>query len=56
VDKKPHKVEEPQAHYAASKPAKIAPAVKKAPATTEFDRIANKLLSERKELLHKLAQ
>jgi hypothetical protein len=56
VDKKPHKVEEPQASYTAKKPAKAAPALKKAPTTAEFDRIANKLLRERRELLHKLAQ
>lgn len=56
MDKKPHKVEEPQATYTAKKPAQDAPASKKAPANTEFDRIATKLLRERKELLHKLAQ
>jgi len=56
VDKKPHKVEEPQGHYAAQKPAKTATVPKQSPTTAEFDRIASKLLRERKELLHKLAQ
>ena len=56
MDKKPHKVEEPQAPYAAQKPAKDASALKQAPATAEFDRITNKLLRERRELLHKLAK
>jgi hypothetical protein len=56
VDKKPHKVEEPQAAYSAKKPAHTGPAPEKAPSAAEFDRIATKLLRERKELLHKLAQ
>lgn len=55
MDKKPHKLEETQASYGLKQPAKIAPAPKKAP-TAEFERIATKLLRERKELLHKLAQ
>ena len=56
VDKKPHKVEEPQAAYTPKQSAKAVPALKKGPTTAEFDRIASKLLRERKELLHKLAQ
>ena len=55
---KPRKVEEPQAPYAAKRPAK---AVVRAPQKAvhdgaEFKRVTDKLFRERKELLHKLAQ
>lgn len=57
VSKKPSKVGEPQASYAAKKPAKAAPATKRAVASdADFKRITDKLFTERKELLHKLAQ
>ena len=56
VDKKPHKVEEPQAIYAAKKSEKASIPAKKSPDQEEFDRVAAKLFTERKELLHKLAQ
>ncbi len=56
MNKKPSKVAEPQAPYAAKKPAKKAAASKKSVPETEFQRIAGKLFKERKELLHKLAQ
>jgi len=56
VSKKPPKVDEPQAPYAAKKPAKRAAPKKADPGEAEFKRIANKLFTERKELLHKLAQ
>ncbi len=58
VSKKPHKVGEPKAAYAAKKPAKAATPASDAAGgeQAEFKRIADKLLTERKELLHKLAQ
>jgi len=57
VDKKPNTIEEPRAAYAASKRTKKpASAPSKASTTAEFDRIAGKLFSERKQLLHRLAQ
>jgi hypothetical protein len=58
VSKKPHKVAEPQAPYPAKKPAKVAVPVagKAGDKSAEFQRIAGKIFSERKELLRKLAQ
>ena len=57
MSKKPHKVGEPKAAYAAKKPAKAARVPKPvATGDTEFRRITDKLFTERKELLHKLAQ
>ena len=58
VSKKPQKVEETAAPYAAKKATQpAAPATKKAEAEDrEFHRITGKLFKERKELLHKLAQ
>ena len=48
---KPRKVGEAKAVYAGKKPA-----AKSAGGRTEFQRISEKLLRERKDLLHKLAQ
>jgi hypothetical protein len=57
VNKKPRKVDELKAAYPGKKPAKAVPAPKNgAGGDAEFKRIAGKLLTERKELLHKLAQ
>ena len=56
VSKKAPKVSEPKALYAAKKTAKKTAAANKPTGETEFQRIAGKLLKERKELLHKLAQ
>jgi hypothetical protein len=57
VKKKPAKIEEPKAAYAAKKPAKAAALPKKTDlGEAEFKRITSKLFTERKELLHKLAQ
>ncbi|MDQ5980788.1 MAG: hypothetical protein QG602_3766 [Verrucomicrobiota bacterium] len=56
---KPRKVEEPQATYAAKKPAKAASSTKPGPASTSdeaFKRVTDKIFTERKELLRKLAQ
>jgi hypothetical protein len=62
VKPKPDKVEEPTAPYAAKKavaqPAGVnlsAPAAKPAD-DAAFERVADKIFAERKELLHKLAQ
>jgi len=56
VSKKPHKVGEPKATYAAKKPAKAALPKKSGTDNPEFKRIAGKLFTERKKLLHQLAQ
>ena len=60
VSKKPSKVAEPQAPYAAKKPVKAAAAASKTSATSAddaaFKRITDKIFTERKELLRKLAQ
>ena len=63
VSKKPHKIEEPKAAYAAPKPAKAATASPKSTVPrgqmvddAAFKKVADKIFSERKELLHKLAQ
>lgn len=57
VSEKPHKVGEPKTADATKKPAKAAAVPAKAGAQdAEFKRITDKLLTERKELLHKLAQ
>ena len=56
MSKKPSKVNEPQAPYAAKKATKTPVSGKSAPHDTEFRRIAGKIFSERKELLRKLAQ
>jgi hypothetical protein len=56
VSKKPSKVNEPQAPYTAKQPAKATAAGKSLNKDAEFRRIADKIFSERKELLHKLAQ
>lgn len=57
VSKKPRRVDEPKATYPAKKSAKATPAPRKTGAgSAEFKRITDKLFSERKELLHKLAQ
>ena len=54
---KRRKVDEPQAPYAARKPAKAAASPKKAAgADAEFKRITAKPFAERKELLQTLAQ
>lgn len=56
MSKKPSKVADPQAPYAAKKRTRKAAVPKKSTGETEFQRIAGKLFKERKELLHKLAQ
>ena len=60
VKKKPAKLEEPKAAYAAKKPAKAAPAPGQgSPSRADdatFRKITDKIFTERKELLHKLAQ
>jgi len=56
VSKKPSKVNEPRAPYAAKKPAPGKPSGQSGVEGPEFRRIADKIFSERKELLHKLAQ
>ena len=57
VKKKPRKVGETKAPDSAKRPAKAtAVAAKHGAQDAEFKRIADKLLTERKELLHKLAQ
>ncbi len=60
---KPRKVGEPAGTYAAKTPAKQAPAAPKTAAShlrdlddTTAGKLANKIFSERKELLRKLAQ
>ncbi len=56
---KPRKAEEPQATYGAKKPAKAASSTKLGPASTSdeaFKRVTDKIFTERKELLRKLAQ
>ncbi len=55
VSKKPSKVGEAKAAYPAKKAA-TAKLGKAAPDGPEFQAISSKLLKERKELLHKLAQ
>jgi len=62
MSKKPRKVEESTAAYSAKKPADEAPEPNPAvPASRTVDRatfqkVTDKIFSERKELLHKLAQ
>ena len=61
VSKKPHKVEETAAPYAAKKPAKAdasAPARtgERPPDDAAFKKVADKIFIERKELLRKLAR
>jgi hypothetical protein len=59
VDKKPHKVEEPQSPYAASKPAKAAPAPQAGPRYASLDKVRAtnaKLIQVHKTVLQKLAQ
>ena len=59
VDKKPHKVEEPQAPYAAQKPAKAAPAPESGPRYASLDKVRAtnaKLIQVHKKVLQKLAQ
>ncbi len=53
--KKPFKVAESQAPYIAKKPAPAAASGKSTTNGAEFRRITDKIFSERKELLHKLA-
>jgi hypothetical protein len=54
VKKKPTKVEESAAHYSAKKTNPAANTPEAADAT--FKKVTDKIFSERKELLHKLAQ
>jgi len=58
VSKKPHKVAESASSYAAKKPAKAAALSTRATSADDaaFKRITNKIFTERKELLRKLAQ
>ncbi len=59
MSKKPRKVDEPQAPYPAKKPAKAAPATKPGAVSVSdaaFKRVTDKIFTERKELLRKLAQ
>ena len=61
VKKKPAKVEEPTTPYAAKKRAKAATSKSAAPGVRQvedaaFQKVADKIFSERKELLRKLAQ
>jgi hypothetical protein len=59
VDKKPHKVEEPQATYAGQKPAKPAPAPESGPFYADLDKVRAtnaKLMQVHKTVLQKLAQ
>ena len=58
VSKKPHKIEEPKAAYPAKKPAKAAATVAGPRQVDDatFKRIADKIFTERKDLLRKLAQ
>jgi len=63
VSKKPHKVNEPQIPYAAKKPVKVAAASLKSTVPggqtvddAAFKKVTDKIFSERKDLLHKLAQ
>lgn len=58
MSKKPHKIEEPKAAYRAPKPAKGA-ATAAGPRQVDdatFKRITEKIFTERKDLLRKLAQ
>jgi hypothetical protein len=63
VSKKPRKVDEAATPYAAKKPVKVAAASPKSTVpggqtvdAAAFKKVADKIFSERKELLHKLAQ
>lgn len=58
MSKKPHKIEEPKAAYPAKKPAKAAPAAASPRQVDDaaFKRITDKIFTERKDLLRKLAQ
>jgi len=62
VSKKPHKVNEPQIPYAAKKPVKAATSLKSTVPGGQtvddaaFKKVTDKIFSERKDLLHKLAQ
>ena len=59
VSKKPHKVQEATAPYTAKKPVKAAVAPKTSAASADdaaFKRATDKIFTERKELLRKLAQ
>ena len=56
MKKKPSKVNEPQASYAAKKPGKTAPQPAPQADDAAFQRVADKIFTERKELLRKLAQ
>lgn len=59
MSKKPHKVAEPPAPYTAKKPVKAAASTKPGAATVsdaDFKRVADKIFTERRELLRKLAQ
>jgi len=59
VDKKPPKVEEPQAPYAAAKPAKAAPAPQSGPRYASLDKVRAtnaKLIQVHHKVLQKLAQ
>lgn len=58
VSKKPHKIEEPKAAYPAKKPVKAAsaPAGPRQVDDAAFKRITDKIFTERKDLLRKLAQ
>jgi hypothetical protein len=59
VSKKSSKVEEPTTAYIAKKPAKVAPVTitgKADASDAAFKRATDKIFTERKELLRKLAQ
>jgi hypothetical protein len=61
VSKKPRKVQEPTAPYTAKKPVKAAALKSTVPGgqtvnDAEFKKVTDKIFSERKDLLHKLAQ
>jgi hypothetical protein len=59
VSKKSSKVQEAAANYTAKKPVKAALSPKPGPVSTSdqaFKRVTDKIFSERKELLHRLAQ
>jgi hypothetical protein len=63
VSKKPHKVNEPQVPYGAKKPGKVAVASRQSTVRggqkgddAAFKKATDKIFSERKDLLHKLAQ
>jgi hypothetical protein len=56
VSKKPSRIEESKAPYVVMKPTKRAAPKKAYLGEVEFKRIASRLFTERKELLHKLAQ